>query len=460
VFTSPGRWPLQLLAIGALGALLTLIVAGSAVLTLQRTIETGHLLSALSAAQRLHQDADMMHDALRADVLAAQQAALTPSPSDDAQALRLAKGHADQLRRDLAGLGRVQVPSAAAAAVAALRGPREQYATVALQLVRSELRREAGAEERNRFAKLFRPLVLQQAAVTTTLSAAAKDVERTQNEQEQGVAGVLVAASGVALVGWASLVGMLRRSGMRLYEALDREAEQRAVADQLQRSLLPERLPQISGVRVAARSQPVSSRRRVGGDWYDVIALPSGEVGLVVGDVVGHDLRAATAMGQLRAALRAFAVYEPSPAAVLTQVNTVADLLQVTDLTTCVYAIANPTTRVVRWASAGHLNPLAMRASGQGHLLKGDPGPPIGVSNPAVYVDRTWRLEPQGSLMLYTDGLVERRSTSLTDNLTRLEHIQGPHAGPEELCDHVLEVLLSDEPSAGDDVTVLALQAA
>jgi serine phosphatase RsbU (regulator of sigma subunit) len=460
VFTTPGRWPLQLLAIGAVGALLTLIVAGSAVLTLRRTVETGQELSSLSEALVLHQDADMMHDALRADVAVARQTGPGGSPESKASVLRLTEEHAGTLRRDLVELRALEVPPAAAAAVELLRPPREKFVTLALQLVRSELRGEADDEQRTGFRRAFTPLVNQQAAVTNSLFQTTRQVERRQNEQEQGVAGVLVAASGVALVGWGSLVGMLRRSGMRLYEALEREAEQRAVAEQLQRSLLPERLPVISGVRVAARSQPVSSGMRVGGDWYDVIALPSGDVGLVVGDVVGHDLRAATAMGQLRASLRAFAVYEPSPAAVLAQVNTVADLLEVTDLTTCVYAVADPATRIVRWASAGHLNPLAMMASGQGHVLKGDPGPPIGVSNAAVYVDRTCRLEPQGSLMLYTDGLVERRSSSITENLTRLEHIQGPHAGPEELCDHVLEVLLSDEPSAGDDVTVLALQAA
>jgi len=247
---------------------------------------------------------------------------------------------------------------------------------------------------------------------------------------------------------------------MRLFEALDREAEQRAVAEQLQRSLLPERLPHVPGIQLAARSRPVNTAMRVGGDWYDVISLPSGEVGLVVGDVVGHDLRAATAMGQLRASLRAFAIYEPSPARVLARVNTVADLLEVTDLTTCLYAVVHPDTRMVRWSSAGHLNPLAVGSSGQGRVLGGDPGPPIGVSSGAVYVARTCRLEPRGSLMLYTDGLVERRSTPISENLTRLESIRVPHVDADGLCDYVLELLLADEPAVSDDVTVLALQSA
>jgi serine phosphatase RsbU (regulator of sigma subunit) len=165
-------------------------------------------------------------------------------------------------------------------------------------------------------------------------------------------------------------------------------------------------------------------------------------------------------MAQLRAALRAFAVYEPSPADVLTRVNRVADLLQVTDLTTCVYAVVNPASRTVRWSSAGHLNPLAVRPTGEGQVLDGDPGPPIGVADDAVYDDRTHQLEAGGSLMLFTDGLVERRSTSIADNLDRLERIHGPYSDPDGLCDDALRFMLGDETEFADDVTVLVLQAA
>jgi phosphoserine phosphatase RsbU/P len=115
---------------------------------------------------------------------------------------------------------------------------------------------------------------------------------------------------------------------------------------------------------------------------------------------------------------------------------------------------------MVRWSSAGHLNPLAVRASGEGQVLKGDPGPPIGVSSGALYVDRTCRLEAHGTLMLYTDGLVERRSASISENLARLENIRAPYVEPDALCDYVLQLLLADEPVATDDVTLLALQCA
>ena len=270
---------------------------------------------------------------------------------------------------------------------------------------------------------------------------------------------VLMIGSGAALAGWALLVGMHRREGKRLRDALGREAVQRNVADELQRGLFPDQLPDIPGLQLAARSTPGDSSMRVGGDWYDVIRLPSGEVGLVVGDVVGHDLPAASAMGQIRTALRAFAVHETSPANVLARVNTMADVLGVTDLTTCLYAIVNPSTGTFRWSSAGHLNPLVVSATGVGRLLNGDPGPPIGASHTALYVDRASEIPRGGSALLYTDGLVERRSSSISDGLARLESIRVPPCtDPDGLCDQVLAALLGSGSRVSDDVTVLALQ--
>ena len=175
-------------------------------------------------------------------------------------------------------------------------------------------------------------------------------------------------------------------------------------------------------------------------------------------DVVGHDLPAASAMGQIRTALRAFAVHETSPANVLARVNTMVDILGVTDLTTCLYAIVNPATGAFRWSSAGHLNPLLVGASGDARLLRGDPGPPFGATGTAVYVDRAVEIPRGGSALLYTDGLVERRSSSISEGLARLESIRVPSSDPESLCDHVLAALLALDSPASDDVTVLALR--
>jgi serine phosphatase RsbU (regulator of sigma subunit) len=402
----------------------------------------------------------MMHDALLTDVTAARQVGLSGSPAAKARVLDTALGNAKKMRTDLEMLRTMDLPRGVQPAVQSLRAPREAYVNLALARVRSELAGERDRAADARFGSLFENLRLRQAQLTTTLAEKSRQVEESQANQEGTITLVLVLASAVLLLGWASLVVMLRRLAMRLFQALGREAEQRAVAEQLRRTLVPERLPNVPGFRLAARSRPVDSAIRVGGDWYDVISLPSGDIGLVVGDVVGHDLEAVTAMGQLRAALRACAVDEPSPGAVLTRVNRVADLLQVTELTTCLYAVVNPCTRTVTWSSAGHLNPLAVLATGLGHLLDGDPGPPIGVADDAVYVDRTCQLERQGSLMLYTDGLVERRSASISDNLSRLERIHGAPRDPEALCDHVLELMLAYESDVRDDVTVLVVQAA
>jgi hypothetical protein len=445
--------------IGFVGVLLNLVVVHAAVTGVRRLDASYEGLTRIASAQRFFQDADMMHDALRADVADAQQAGRAASPEVREQVLRATEADAARLRGDLEALRRVQVPASVRPAVASLHPTREAYVTLAVQRVRSELRGNDDPSARIRFLSAYRSLVSRQAAVTATLANTTSRAENTQAEGERKVTCVLVTASAAALLGWALLTGMLRRSGLRLFQALRRESQQRAVAEQLQRSLLPDPLPDVSGLRLAARSRPMNSAMRVGGDWYDVIALPAGNVGVVVGDVMGHDLRAAVAMGQLRASVRAFAVSEASPAAVLARVNMVADLLRVTDLTTCLYAVINPSTGRVRWSSAGHLNPLAISAIGQGRVLQGDPGPPIGVISAAVYVDRTCRLEKGGTLLLYTDGLVERRSTSISENLTELERIPGHHDDPDRLCDHVLEVLLADESEVNDDVTLLALQA-
>jgi serine phosphatase RsbU (regulator of sigma subunit) len=134
------------------------------------------------------------------------------------------------------------------------------------------------------------------------------------------------------------------------------------------------------------------------------------------------------------------------------------DILGVSDLTTCLYAIVNPATGAFRWSSAGHLNPLVVQASCEARLLRGDPGPPFGASDTAVYVDRAAHIPRGASVLLYTDGLVERRSSSISEGLARLESIRVPSSDPQLLCDHVLAALLGFGSPANDDVTVLALQ--
>jgi hypothetical protein len=453
-------WPRHLVVLGVLGAGLTLLVGGTAIFSLAGTLTTAGEMGELTRAQRLHQDADMMHDALRTDVGDARQA-LRPEPSSVPADILLEQtsAHARRFQDDIDALQDMDLSADVAEAVTALVPAQEGYIATAQGLVRSMLRtRTVDAEEMAQFQTMFESLVTTQAAATGILADSSAELESAQSQHQRVTAGVLIIGSGAALAGWALLVGMHRREGARLRDALGREAEQRTVADELQRGLFPDQLPVIPGLQLAARCTPGNSSMRVGGDWYDVISLPSGEVGLVVGDVVGHDLPAASVMGQIRAALRAVAVHETSPANVLARVNTMVNILGVTDLTTCLYAIVNPSTGAFRWSSAGHLNPLVVRATGEARVLRGDPGPPFGASDTALYVDRARVIPRGGSVLLYTDGLVERRSSSISDGLARLESLRLPATDPDGLCDHVLGALLGYGSPANDDVTVLALR--
>jgi serine phosphatase RsbU (regulator of sigma subunit) len=453
------QWRRQVAGLGVLGALLTVVVAATGVFAVTGTVRSGHEVNQLTRAQRFHQDVDMMHDALRADVMSAGQPNPGAEPGLPVGDWRATTRDADRLLRDVDTLRRLDLPSPVTAALASLRDEQMAYVALAVRLVNDA--RQGRVPTRAQLADFqgrFERLLLPQQAVTATLTATSSEVVRAQTRQERVIAIVLMVASVMALGGWTLLLALHRRARRGLDEALGREAEQRSVADQLQQSLLPDRLPSVPGLRLAARSWPGDPSQQVGGDWYDVLTLPSGKVGLVVGDVVGHDVAAAAAMGQIRAALRSVAAFESSPSAVLSRVNDIADMYDVTELTTCLYAVVDPATRVVTWASAGHLNPLMVSDTGASELLDGAPGLPLGISGTAVYADRSCRVPPGGSLLLYTDGLIERSSRSIDDGLALLESVRGPHRDPEQLCEHVI-TLLAAQPPTGDDVTLLALRA-
>ena len=453
------QWRRPVVGLGVLGALLTVVVAATGVFAVAGTVRTGHQIDQLTRAQRLHQDVDMMHDALRADVIDVRQTAAAPAPGALARGWAATRRDADRMLRDVDTLQRLDLPRPVAAGLASLRDDQTAYVDLAVRLVDDARQgREPPPAELRDFQGRFERLLAPQEAATASLTATSGQVVRAQTRHERSIATVLMAASALALGGWALLLVLHRRARRSLDDALGREAEQRAVADQLQQSLLPGRLPSVPGLRLAAWSRPGDPSHQVGGDWYDVLTLPSGKVGLVVGDVVGHDVAAAAAMGQIRAALRSVAAFESSPGAVLARVNDIADLYDVTELTTCLYAVVDPRTRVVTWASAGHLNPLMVLDTGASALLNGDPGPPLGVSGTAVYTDRSCRVRPGGSLLLYTDGLVERSSRPIDDGLALLETVRGPHRDPEQLCEQVLTLLAGQQPTY-DDVTLLALRA-
>nr|WP_231127017.1 SpoIIE family protein phosphatase [Motilibacter aurantiacus] len=250
-----------------------------------------------------------------------------------------------------------------------------------------------------------------------------------------------------------------RRAGLILDNARLYESEHR-IAETLQRSLLPD-LPTIPGIRAAARYLASETGADVGGDFYELIDLPDGAIGLAIGDVIGHDVLAAAAMGHLRGLLRAcaFDVEEGpgrDPAAVLERVDRLVQGLQVATLSSVTYARleAQPDgTWRLRYSSGGHPPLLVRRPDGTVDTLTEADGLLLGVDS-TPRVSAAVSVAPGSTLLAYTDGLVERRGEDLDVGIERLRRALA--AGPQEvgeLCDHLLAELGDSE----DDVAVLAI---
>jgi serine phosphatase RsbU (regulator of sigma subunit)/anti-sigma regulatory factor (Ser/Thr protein kinase) len=240
-----------------------------------------------------------------------------------------------------------------------------------------------------------------------------------------------------------------------------RAQREHQIAETLQRSLLPDRLPDVPGVALAARYVPATADVQIGGDWYDVVQLPGGLLGLAIGDVAGHGLPAAATMVQVRMALRAYALQDPSPPAVMRGVHQLVAQLPVPEMVTLIYLVFDPATRRIRWSNAGHPPALTV-ADGRGTFLTGALSPPVGVTADGSFTEASAELPPGATLVLFTDGLIERRGVSLTDGLDRLAREASAAAVDdrlEALCDRLLETFL-DEHHIEDDVAVLAMRAA
>jgi anti-sigma regulatory factor (Ser/Thr protein kinase)/putative methionine-R-sulfoxide reductase with GAF domain len=237
----------------------------------------------------------------------------------------------------------------------------------------------------------------------------------------------------------------------RLMDALDRE---RLTAEALQRDLLPDRLPRIPDVDVAVRYVP--ARDQVGGDWYEVIVLPHGRIAIAIGDVVGHGVRAAALMAQMRAVLRGFALADPTPSAVLGSLDRYVQHSHPTAMATVAYAVLDPATGGLTCGSAGHPPPILAGPRGA-RMLDGDVAPPVGVRAFPFYPDIEHHVDPEETVLLYTDGLIERRGESLEVGLDRLQAAAQGDATPEVLCDRVLHELIG-ATSAADDVALVALR--
>ncbi|WP_255411255.1 SpoIIE family protein phosphatase [Blastococcus sp. TF02-9] len=235
--------------------------------------------------------------------------------------------------------------------------------------------------------------------------------------------------------------------------ALNRSEEDNRLVGALQRTLLLQELPRVPGVALAARYRP-SAEDVVGGDWYDLVPLPGGTLAVVVGDVAGHGLAAASVTAQLRHALRAQLLRAAGPAAALELLNEMTSALLPGELATVVVAELDPGTGDVVVASAGHL-PVLHAHDGTAEYVMGGRGPALGVLDRPTYAEARLTLAGDDRLLLFSDGLVERGRGGLQRGLDALrEAVAAGPAGAEPLLDAVLASLA---PPDADDVTVLAL---
>lgn len=232
------------------------------------------------------------------------------------------------------------------------------------------------------------------------------------------------------------------------------------LAEGLQQAMLPRRVPEVPGAQIAVRYRSARLGRDIGGDWYDVIPLPGGRVGTVIGDVQGHDTHAAAVMGQLRIVLRAYAAEGHSPATVMARASVFLHELDTDRFATCTYAEADLTTGVVQMVRAGHVDPLVRDADGSCRKVLVEGGLPLGLSaefGRLEYPVSTVELDPGQTMVLFTDGLVEQPGSDLDEGVQLLTAMirNGPQ-DLQRLADRLCESV--DERGGEDDVAVLLLR--
>jgi anti-sigma regulatory factor (Ser/Thr protein kinase)/putative methionine-R-sulfoxide reductase with GAF domain len=306
-----------------------------------------------------------------------------------------------------------------------------------------------------------------------------EDLEKTPNAvvnplmHEKGVRSVL----GVPLVVEGSVTGVLHVGSLtpREFQGSDAEllqlvadrvalaversrlAFQGQIAQALQRNLLPRTLPHLAGLSMSARYLPAAEESALGGDWYDVIELGHRQLGLTIGDVAGHGMAAATYMGHLRSAVRAYALDAESPADLLSKLSRFADQ-ENSRMATVIYAVLNLDTWVVDFARAGHPYPLLLRGDGTATYLTDAGGPPLGAGAVADYDEQSVGLGSGETLLFYTDGLIERRGKQLSDGEAALIEaaLEAPD-DPELKCRTIIE-RLTQGIETRDDIAVLAIK--
>jgi hypothetical protein len=268
-----------------------------------------------------------------------------------------------------------------------------------------------------------------------------RDDGKPFDTSDEAVVVALAGAAGVAI------------ENARLYHRV------RSNAEQFQRLLLP-RLPELAPFRAAAVYRPAAAPAHVGGDWYDALLLPDGSCAAVIGDVLGHDLVAAAAMAQTRNMLRAL-LYDrrTPPSAVLTQLDHTLHAITDNPVTTACLARIEPAAHgwLLHWSSAGHMPPLLLHPDGTTEYLHADPGLPLGVDTSWPRPDHCRPLAADTTVVLFTDGLVERPDRALDFGLRALAELAADHVGQplDELC----RKLADHHPGDGhDDIAILALR--
>ncbi|MEW2140740.1 SpoIIE family protein phosphatase [Streptomyces sp. NPDC005409] len=235
------------------------------------------------------------------------------------------------------------------------------------------------------------------------------------------------------------------------------------LAEGLQRAMLPRRIPEVPGARIAVRYRSARMGRDIGGDWYDVIPLGDGRVGVMIGDVEGHDTDAAAVMGQLRIVMRAYIVEGHSPGTAMARASAFLRELETERFATCTYAEVDPTTGMLRMVRAGHLDPVVRRGDGSCHRIQVAGGLPLGLpareqsGTGSGYPVTSLELHPGDTLVLCTDGLIERPGADQDTGMRELmAAVRGGPADVEELAD-VLCDLVGDS-GGGDDMALLVLR--
>jgi len=230
---------------------------------------------------------------------------------------------------------------------------------------------------------------------------------------------------------------------------------ERFIAETLQRSLLPEKLPTLLGIDFAASYHPAADAG-VGGDWYDAFLLPNGRIVVVVGDVVGRGLRAASVTGRLRNALRAFAFEGLEPARVVDNLNAMLHFLDPDEMATLIYGVIDLEQRTISIVNAGHLPPVVVSPSGEATFFDRSGTPPLGARASLRSMTHVVQLDAGAVVLFYTDGLVERRTEPLNDRLEALRRIAERGVPIDDLPALLVDELASE--ATEDDVAILCMR--